>query len=703
MRFTTNNFILLIVLCYLLMVSNLGFAQGNSTIELLCENEDVLILKEKVSYTFVGVKALFLNLIVDKEIEYKILNSNGIEKIKTIILPEPIDKTYFVHAPDIRNITSMPDNISVLSFSGKVIKSDRSIIEINANPKLSLVKTLGFKGFFGQLSTYRYDIPDLKVGDVVKIGYKISIPFRNNIYSLMVSRFFFHREYPVQSLDFSFSYNRALQADTTFYNNCRTDPTICENNYCYQWHFDNLPGCLDEEGSRPFIDLPWFSFHPKMNESLEFDFDSFREDFIKPWYLMTGDKEGKFDFYLKEAEQGINNQDNSGFNKNALKFNIPENDSLHNLRLWRFQKWMADSTTYHPDTSYYQKEEMQLVSKPGKDLSLGFIRDHSKDEIYAAMLPRLGYGFVNAYLIDKRIGEVSSRYFASLHDNDVLFAVPLYENSISYIIPSSDRNHYYFEELPFYYENTPAIIMHPSDFKGYKRNFYDSLRIVNTPGSAYSENIRNTSCLVDVHTSESDISFSAKMNISGQYSTLTRSIYLGLQPDNTINPLYLYKFWEIGGLIKQPAYEILNNDYVFPYKTTITAVYHSNSLHKTAENNYEIDMKNWCRHIVYPGFLSINRITDFYPDFQGSDKYFYLLNFDKNIELIDFPTKINIENKLGTFIFNLQQTDKNKLLITSFFVTKGKVIPAANISDVEEIFGAINSVGAYKIKFKEID
>ncbi len=693
---------LLSCFCVLLLYSNTSFAQGETKADPLCKNEDILILKEKDSYTFTGVKAYFLNLIVDKEVEYKILNNQGVEKLKVFVLPELIDETYFVHAPDIRNISYLPENSLLLSFSGEVVKPNGTQVKINPDPRLAGIKTLNDKGFFGTLNTFKFDIPGLNTGDIVRIRYKISIPFRDNIYSLMVSRFFFHHSYPVKSLDFSFSYNQALLADTAFYNGCRVDPTLCGENLCFQWHFDNLPGCLDEAGSRPYLDLPWFSFHPKMNETLEYDYDSYNAEFVAPWYLMTGHREGKFEYYTKEAEQGIRNQDNSGFDKIALRFNNAKNDSVNRLNLWRFQKWMADSTLYHPDTSYYLMNEMQLISKPGVDLAGGIIRDHTKDEIYAAMIHRLGYGYVNAYLMDKRIGAVSSRYFASMHDNDVLFAIPLAENIISYVIPPSDRNHYYFEELPFYYEDTPAIIIHYSDFKGYKRNYYDSLRVVNTPGSAYSENVRNTSCAAAVNTDKLDITFSGKTNISGQYSTLTRSIYLGKLPDNKINPCYSHKFWEIGGLVKPAVFSIVNNDYVFPYKTTISGVYQSSALRKTGDSTFEIDISDWFRHVTYPGLSSGNRVTDFYPDFQGSDKYFYMLSFDKNIELLDIPAKINIENKLGSYVFNIQQTAKDKVLITSFYITKGKVIRAVDIADVVSIYEAIKSNSKFKLGFRVV-
>ncbi len=702
LRIQVIRCISLMFFCNFLIGSRLCTAQVKPDFESFTTNEDIAILNEHIRYTFIGVKAHFLKLVIDRDVEFKILNEKGAKVLKQFTLPEPVDETYFVHAPDIRSISPLLDYSTVLSFEGEIVRSDKSTTAITNNPKIITAKTLSDKGFFGIISTYSFDIPNLQVGDIVKIRYKVSAPFENNIYALLISRFFFHRKYPVKSLDFSFSYDKALQADVIFNNNCAVSAIVNGGNRDYTWHFDNLPGCLDEEGSRPYVDLPWFSFHPKLNETLEYNFDSFEENYVKPWYLMTGDKEGKFEYYYKEYEQGINNQDNSGFNKVAKKFNDRRNDSLNNLRLWDFQKWMSDSTDYDPDTIYYQREESQLISKPGVDLYNGVVRDHSINNVYAAMIPRLGYSFLNAYIIDKRVGALSSKYFASLHENDLLFAVPINEN-VSYVLPASERNHYYFEELPFYYEDSPVILIHYSDFKGYKRNYYDSLRVVNTPGSMFSENLRNVSSMVDINTATMSMSFSTRLILSGQYSTLTRNLYLGNLSDNTINPLYHRKIWEIGGIDKPGSYSIVGNEYVFPYKTTVKANYTSKAIKKEEDNTFEIDVADWFLHAIYPEFTSANRTTAFYPDFMGSDKYFYLLTFDKDIEITDAPVKINLENSMGTYTFNLVQNDKNKILITSYFVTKSNKVPVTDIAEVEQMYNAVKSRKEFKIKFKIVN
>ncbi|MEI8046894.1 MAG: DUF3857 domain-containing protein [Bacteroidota bacterium] len=689
---------ILSITCILFFISLKSFAQTDPEFELLSKNEDIAILKEQISYTFSGVRTFSINLIVDRSVEYKILTSRGIEKLEQIILPEPIDETYFIHSTDIRKLSSKLDNSTVLSFSGEIISSDKLVNEIKNNPEVIRSRVLTEDGFFGLKSTYSIDIPNLKVGDIVKISYKISVPFKDNTYALMLSRFYFHRKYPVKSLDFSFSHNKALQADITFVNNCEVIPTLSDEYKKYNWHFENLPGCLGEDGSRSYTDLPWFSFHLKLDETNLSYHSSDYPQLIQPWFMMAGNAESRIEVYLDEYERGVNNQDNSGFNKTALKFSVSKIDSINNLRLWAFQKWMSDSIKYHPDTSYYMKDEDHLLSKPGADLHNGIVRDHHINSVYAAMIPRLGYRFMNAYLADKRVGTVSPSYFASLHSNDVLFGIPINE-TISYIIPTSDRNHYYFEELPFYYEDVPAIMLYPSNFKSFRRNNYDSTRIVTTPGSLFSENLRNLSCMTDVNTTTMNLTFSSRLILSGQYSTLTRSIYLGNLPDMTINPLYHKKLWEIGGVDKSGSFLISGNECSYPYKTTIIGNYVSKALKKENDSIFEIDIAYWFNHIIYPELTSENRTTDFYPDFTGSDKYFYQLSFDKEIKLVDSPSIINIQNSMGTYVFNIAQNDKNKVLITSFFITSNNKIPAASINDVVEIYNAIKSRKEFKIKF----
>lgn len=691
-----------IIFCTILLNTVLRCSARNvEDFEERYKSEDVLILNERTAYTLIGVKLDFLNLVIEKNLEYKILTRTGAEKLQQIVLPEPIDETYFVHAPAIRNKGSLLDNSIILAFSCSITKPDGTSSEIGNTIQKRFERTINESGFFGEVPSYWIDIKGLAPGDILKVHYRIKIPYRNNIYQLMSCRLFFHREYPVKSQIVSFEHDKTLVVDTSSNKLIRPVVTDKGNSYSMEWHHDNLPGSLAEKGSHPYKDLPWFIFSPRVYESLHMDFDSFKEDFIKPWYLMTFNKEAGFESCLRDFRQGINNENNYGYNKTALRFNN-SGDTSGAGKLWHFQKWMADTVHYDPDTLFYSKLETYLKDKPGADLYGGKVRDHCKDLVYASMLPRLGYYFLNAIVMDKRVGEPTLHYYAPMHDNDLLFAVTL-NNALSYLVPKSDVCSYYFEELPFYYENVTAFLLHPSDLPGYKRNYFDSVRVVKTPGSIFTDNLRNTTGSLSVHQQESSVEFQVKITLSGQYSTLTRGVYLEKPADRTINPLYFSRVWDIHGGSKPVSVSVLQNDYAFPYKTSISVSFKADSVIKTSNAISEIDLTGWLKHIIYPGFTASGRVTDYYADFTGSDKYFFMLTFDTDIELMDTPEHMTIDNAFGSYNFSVRQTDKNKVLLTSFFTIKSDRVPAERTIDVEQIYAMIGLADKQKIRYKTIE
>lgn len=52
--------------------------------------------------------------------------------------------------------------------------------------------------------------------------------------------------------------NKDLEVDTVFVNHNSPIININGNAVCYNWTFKNMPGCLDESGSKPYETLPYF-------------------------------------------------------------------------------------------------------------------------------------------------------------------------------------------------------------------------------------------------------------------------------------------------------------------------------------------------------------------------------------------------------------------------------------------------------------
>jgi hypothetical protein len=475
-------------------------------------------------------------------------------------------------------------------------------------------------------------------------------------------------------------------------NNARPVKEIVENKIIYRWKLTNQPGCLDEPGSRPYIDLPWFTITVKPYELLYQDFNSFRETFVPMWYYLSARREGQLRKAVDDAYIGAKDRDNLAFNKLAQRYiSMAPDDSSGIERLRLFQRFMVDSVTYDNDINYYKGDEGYLKDHPGIQLSGMRVKDHLKDYVYASMLSKLGLQYFTAYVADSRSGAMSVEYYAPVYDNELLFAPILKNNTLAYLLPKSDCRNLYCEELPFYYENAPVLLIYTYDFAGYKRNFNELVRIVNTPGSAHTDNFRKINSMANINLDANTIAYETKISLSGQYSTLTRANYTKDGTDSTINKRYHKKVWEIEG--EAAISEVLPGpaDLYFPYHTSIEATYKVMDAIKMEDDHYALDVGKWTGHIIYENFISASRQTDFYPDFLGSDLFAYMLVFDREVSLESEQKNISIDNEFGIFNYNIRQVSPTRILLNSYFLTKQPQIKASRTAMVEEIYKSIEA------------
>ncbi|MCD4664411.1 MAG: hypothetical protein K8R68_04005 [Bacteroidales bacterium] len=463
-----------------------------------------------------------------------------------------------------------------------------------------------------------------------------------------------------------------------------------DNYVYYSWHFKNQPGCLDEPGSRPHTNLPWFSFTPKPYEFLYENYNSFKEEFIPFWYYLSYYRESKLRSAVVDYQIGSKDKDNLMFEKIAKKYiNMAPDDSIGITRLRYLQRYVVDSAVYDNAYKLFNKEEEYKREHPGMEFSGGVIKEPNKEYIYASLIPKLDNMFFTAYSSDARSGYMSKEYYAPILDNEFMFAAVLKNKSLAYIMPKSDKRNLYCEELPFYYENAPAMLIFTYDFAGYKRNFENVLRIINTPGSTAKDNYRKTNCMAKANIAEDKITFSTRISLAGQYSTLTRFIYNEGSVDSTINPIYLEKVWDFGDSQKISSVTMGETDFYFPFRTMVNANYSVFGLIQKNENNVEINLSGWMKHIIYSSFKPNHRFTDFYSDFTGCDTYAFMLEFDQPVSFSEAPENIDIDNDFGTYIFNVKQLGENKLLINSYFTIKSHFVEKENIEQVARIFNVI--------------
>lgn len=653
------------------------------------DNEDVIVLEEKLGIIVSGKKADLIDVEVDKDVSYKINKPKGAAILDTLIIPEPFDETYILHAPEIRRNKSNISGLKVTRFSASVEKPDGSILAVEPKSKITSERMMTTSLGVSYQNTYYFD--NLQSGDILKVSYSYSFPFRENWYKLFSTRVFFHSKFARLSYDFSLTHSSVLKIDTFLVN--LEPPGFKEenNNKTYSWHMENLPGCLDEEGCRPYKELPHFIFSLKPYELLYEHFNSFKQEFTPLWYFLCYDREDDISLAVVDQTIGTKDKDNLAFEKIAKKYNTMAGTDPNGIKsLQYFQRWMVDTVRYNNSYQYYDNQENYKVSRPALELQGGIIEDYALESSYANMILKLGLKFFTAYPVDSRCGEMSEKYFAPMYDNDLAFAAILKTNILAYVLPSSEINRYNCEELPFYYEDIPVILIYSYDFGGYKINMLDSARIVRTPASQITDNVRKIRSMVNIGLESGTTDFKTSITLSGQYSTLCRFSYLNKPSDPTINPQYQQKVWEIAKDVSLKNLNAGKTDLYFPFTTVMMADYSCNSLIEKTNSGYEISLRNWLNHISPVNFDTLFRFTDFYADFQGSDSYMYELVFDQNISLLKTFQNISITNEFGSFSFAIQQQSENKILIASNFICKQPVISKENISQVNKIFQEIN-------------
>lgn len=690
---------LLLIVLSVIQISSLFAQLSDEAFDAILKNEDIVILNENMKVSFVGEKAFYINIVVEKEIEYQILTDAGNDYLNPYLLPQAFDEIYKPHSSAIRNELRLFDEIKISDFDVEVILPDGNKEPIDVNRKVNKHRIVTELDRFGDLNSYSYAFRKFVAGEIVKINYKYSFRFEQNWERLLSTRVFQITKIPRKKFDLCWSYNYYLEVDTSFMNGATPQMDTVDNIVNIRWHFENQPGSLDETGSKPYNDLPWFTFTPKPFEFLVGDYNSFKEEFIPFWYFLSYNREDKLRAAIVDFQVGAKDKDNLMFDKIVKKYtNLAPDDSIGITRLRYVQRYIVDSTQYDNDYKLFNREEEYKRDHPGGELLGGIIKEHNKEFVYASLIPKLGNMFFTAYPTDSRTGTISKDYFTPMLDNEFMFATILNNNTLAYIMPKSDKRNLYCEELPFYYENAAVMLLYTYDYAGYKRNFADVLRCVDTPGSSVKDNYRKTSSLVKVNTETGNISFNSKISLSGQYSTLTRSIYNGGHVDSTINPIYLKKVWGFGDTQTITKANVEKTDFYFPFKTSINADYTISGIIEKNEGEIELDLTGWIRHVIYKDFNSGDRFTDFYSDFVGTDTYNYMLEFDKAVLITEIPESIAIDNDFGIYKFDVKQMGETKLLISSYFLVKSHLVSKENIADVVLIFNAIEENNKAVIK-----
>ena len=689
----------------LCLISFLGIAvyllcdSGLYAQNLNLDNAAAIIEYDSLEISTSGKKAGFIKFYFRRKYKVRIQTEAGAEAFSKLSIPESFDPALYHHNPEGRNIGKHLSNINVENFEILIHKIDGQIITPEISPLVETYKSVELsEDKYGNYERYIFNIEDLVPGDVLELEYRFSVPYSENLFSLLTFRIFFHGDFPIINKDFVFILEKSLEAEvnTAF----GEDPIIKQGKKTiYSWHFENLEACMNESGIRPQNCLPYVIISIKPYEMIYTLPYSFEEKFIPFYVFGPSIRESR---HLTIVRAMMDNVNSSQYNQlrrfmNARLENIPD-DSTGYMQLYTVHNYIAENFEFDPDDDYFNRIDTR-DEKLGDYTTDGVIRDRSRYNVYVGLIAGLGLNYYTAYLADVRSGVISDFYFEPTISNDYIFAVLLKTGAVQFIYPKKERFGYYLNELPFYFENAVVRLIYLDDFRYIKEPIQEKFLSITTPSSSSSDNTRKQIANVHVDVDKQTVVFDASISLSGQFSTLGRGAYLYNTCDPTVNPLYCIKFWEsISPDIDPENQEIVNIEQDYPFKTNIKASFSTDKILSRENDTLILDLSGWFNHIIDLNLNAERRVLTYYPDFKYTDSYTYQLNFDKKVKVLDRLPIIEINNLYGTLILKCVQKLDGTILLSSRVIVKAEKIPPENIMAVSEIQEQIKKLSQIKMK-----
>jgi len=432
-------------------------------------------------------------------------------------------------------------------------------------------------------------------------------------------------------------------------------------------------------------------------------YNSYVQEFVPPYFLESFKREDQIQVEYWDNVIGNKNKNNLRYQKIADRIAaMATDDSIGLGKMRYYQRFMVDSVIYDPAIPYYSHEEDHIKQRAGVDLYGHKVADNNLERVYANMIQKLGLNSFSAYPVDKRVGEISPQYNATVKDNDMFFAVILNDNTVGYVIPKSDKNLYYFEELPFYYEEIPVLLLHNNDYpnRHIKRNFNTDFRKIITPISKWKDNYRKIQSKVRVNLADQNLHFQTRIILSGQYSTLTRNNYLDRPIDSTINPRYNNLIWDISENVVLTKLTPTQPIIYYPYKTTISCEYTADDILEKESDKFILKPGNWFKMIHWDDINSDLRSLNYYPDFVGMDTYTYMLEFEEPVLMEADSDTIDVTNRYGHLSFSASQITDKQILLSCRYSIQSKEVLASEINLVEQINNSISMLNEKSVVFE---
>lgn len=661
-------------------------------VENIFSGSDLVILDEKTEFHFYSKE----NEKIVRHLLIKINTEKGVELLSSYKLPESFDNAYDnnYYKQGRKSKIKIPfiTEYHVSKFAVRKFAAN-AWLPVSFKLKFDKLRWIKYDGEFINDEITIFQLQDLKAGDVIELHYESA--FHSTYGSNL---FYFHSPYPKINCRYDFIY----KVDKRFAGYSFILPVNIKDSMVHRSGAEykdyivyrdeikltnldkiNYPANSFESQTLPhvFADFRFYRIlsgsYPNGAERI-YEYDLFRPKNFE-WIVYSDTTNSYTKIYDKQftALRKFTNSLPASDSTN-LTFFKALCDTFNNFR------YISSNHLFYNESALYELYSAEHILKRR-------LVEHSMWKLYSDILNDKKIFYYVANVEDKRYGEHNMFYRAHYAYENNLVAVP-YKKSYMYFMPRYGGLKYHLNELPFYYEGSLAALT--------ARNFQDnmndkdkkSFKLLKTHKGTFNENTRTENSTVKIVMDSLKARFIIKESLSGQFSTLLRHLYLNEYIDSTVAPQYFKKCLD-KPLSSEHKVKLSSFITEFPFRYTFNC---SEKISLT--NSKKLDLKNWFSFPINKIIIPETPTHDYFFDFDFSDSYNFLLDFNTPVQVKNKEEFIKgINNNYFELESDIIKNTESSYLLKVKLVVKQNKIPLSEINLLTTLINDLESLNNFSL------
>ena len=604
------------------------------------------VLKDDLSIRIHNDKPEFIGFFFERRRVIRFSSEQDILRHGRCVLPESLDPPY-----DQRNVPftqrdepARPKwfNARLDHFAARVVHPDGTWQDLGVLGTTEL-DPVRIHISWEQAWTYLLDVQGIAPGDVVEIRWKYMVPYdTTRIYTrgwrgwqwmdnwsrLTNWRIFFHGELPIREQRVELLYRK--QHGMVLSGLKPTGRSEAKDDMLVVWKHRDLPGCMDEVNARPAMDLPHVVVRFEPQDIRYWNRERLSRISVPfPYWMYVLRVRGGSAYWLQRVSRKHIPDRQNTLVKEFISETTFGMDSLYPARSMELiHDRIAEDFIYVNDLDWYKDIDHSL-QRMGDQVAENRFRDISRFDLYAKLIYAHHVDFSTAYLLDKRVGSMNDQLLTPLWDNEFMLAMRD-GDGLMWMHPKRGRKGLLANEVPFYWQNTPALIVTLDDLRS---DVYPEPVFIDIPGARANENVRTVDVDIQVDLANGTAKATARVLLAGQFSTLTRAVYMGYERDSTIAPVYAHLPQDATSA-RFISSRVAPVQRQAPYRQAVEVELDlTPGLIGHADSTWSLDLRDLLSHALPEGFDASSRDLDLYWDFVQEDRLAVNVSFDRPVEV----------------------------------------------------------------------